>query len=79
VQERDVPGHPQPAAGLVPSGAIDGQHGVRAGSNGSGNFGQVQVHHVGVGERQHEGGTSAAGWTDGAEQIGPGIALIPWC
>src|SRR5215207_3533089 len=77
VQQGDVVGHAQPAAGPVPSGAVDGQHGMGARGDVGADLGQVQVHHVGVGERQHERGASAAGWADRAEQVGPGIALVP--
>jgi hypothetical protein len=39
----------------------------------------MQVHHFGVGERQHEGGSNAAGRADRAQQVCPGVALIPRC
>jgi hypothetical protein len=39
----------------------------------------MQVHHLGVGERQDERGTGAACRADCAEQVGPGIALVAGC
>jgi hypothetical protein len=36
----------------------------------------VELHHVGVGIRQREGGADAAGWADRAEQVGVVIALV---
>ncbi len=69
MQQGDVVGHAQRVAGLVPAGAIDRQHGMRA---VRADLDQVQVHHLGVGERQYESGAGATGRADRANDVGPG-------
>jgi hypothetical protein len=55
----------------VPGGAIDDQHGVRTGRDLRGDLGQVQVHGMRVGVRQHQ---PRAGVARGrAGQIAPKI------
>ena len=76
MQQTDVGGDLQFAAGLMPSGAIEDQHGMRLGGNLTADLLQMQVHRVAVGPRQHPGGADATIGTDGAENIGPSITLI---
>jgi hypothetical protein len=52
---------------------------VRAGCDLGADLGQVQVHRLGVDERQHEGGADATGRADGTEQIRPVVTLIARC
>ena len=79
VQKRDFVRHAQLVPCLVPAGAFDAQQCVRTGGNAGADLGQVQVHHGRVRERQHQDGAGAAGRADGAEQVSPGVALIPKC
>ena len=68
-------------AGDVPSGSVEKQHGVGALGDIARDFVEVKLHHVGVGMRQREGRTDAAGGADRAEQIGVVITLVgglPW-
>ncbi len=56
-----------PVAGLVPAGTIDRQHGMRAGRDVRADLDQVQVHQLGVGERQYQSGAGATGRADRAK------------
>jgi hypothetical protein len=49
---------------------------MRVRGNAGADLGEVQVHHVGIGRRQHQPRARAARWADRAEQVGPGIALV---
>ena len=65
----------------MPSGAIEKQHDVSALSDVARDFGEVRLHHVGVGVGQRERGADASGGADRAKQIGVLIALVgglPW-
>lgn len=62
--------------GLVPSGAVHEDDGVRLGGDVAADLVEVQLHGVGVGLGQHEGGARAAQGTDGAEEIGVLVALV---
>jgi hypothetical protein len=65
----------------MPSGPVEDENGVGALGDVARDFVEVELHHVGVGIRQREGGADAAGWADRAEQIGVVIALVgglPW-
>jgi hypothetical protein len=77
---RDVFGHVE-LAGRVPSGPVEDENGVGAFGDVARDFVEVELHHVGVGVRQGEGRSDAAGGTDRAEQIGVVVALVgglPW-
>ena len=76
VQEGDVVGDAQLVAFLVPAGAVDCEHGVRSGGDIRADLREVEIHHLGVGERQHQRGPDAAGRADRTEDIGPIVALI---
>ncbi len=78
-QQADVLRHLEFAAGLMPAGAVQRKDGVRARGHLGADLGQMQVHRLGVDERQHEGGADPPGGTDGAEQIGPAVTLIARC
>ena len=60
----------------MPSGAVEQQHGVGALGDMAGDFIEMELHGLGVGEGQRKRGPDAAGGTNGAEQIGALIALI---
>ena len=60
----------------VPSGLVEQEHGVRAGRDGGGDLGQVQVHRLGVAARQDERRTLALLRADGTEDVGRSGALI---
>jgi len=60
----------------VPSGLIEDENGVSAGTNFSSDLVDVQLHGFAIAEGQHEGGTDAEFGADGAEQIGRLRALV---
>jgi len=60
----------------VPTGLIEKDHGVAAGSDLPGDFGEMQVHRLGVAGRQDQGGTLAVFRADGAENVGRGGTLV---
>ena len=60
----------------MPAGAVERDDGVRARRDLGADLGEVQVHRLGVDERQHEGGANPSGRADRTEQIGPVVALI---
>jgi hypothetical protein len=60
----------------MPAGLIEEQHGVRAGGDVFGDFGEMQVHRIGVAFGQDEGRALAVLGRDRAENIGRGGALI---
>ena len=64
------------AAGEMPAGLIKEQRGMRAGRDLHGDFGEVQIHRLGVAMGQDESCALAVLRTDGAENIGRGGALI---
>jgi hypothetical protein len=65
--------------GSVPAGLIEQDHRMCARRDSLGDFGEMQAHRRAVAPRQHEGGAGSAGWTDCAEYIGRGGALIVRC
>jgi hypothetical protein len=73
--QRDVGRHDKPIREM-PSGLVDQQHCVRAGRDGDGHLGQMQVHGGDVAAGQHEAGALAEPGADRAEDIGRGCALI---
>src|SRR6202023_3077030 len=79
MQQPDIVRYHRAIALLVPSGAYQRQHGKRPLTDPSADFLQMQVHRFEVGVRQHEPGADAPRRADGAEQVGPLIALIAWC
>ena len=60
----------------MPAGLIDEQRGVRARRDLGGDFGQVQVHRLGVASGHDEGCALAVLGADRAEDIGGGGSLI---
>ena len=62
--------------GCVPAGPIEQQDGVGALGDGAGDLVEVELHRVRVGEGWRQGGTGAAGRTDGAEEVGALVALV---
>ena len=54
----------------MPSGAIEQQHGVGALGDMALDFIEVELHRLGVGVGQGKRRSDAAGWADGAEQVG---------
>ena len=66
--------------GGVPSGLIEQDDGVGAGSHGPGDFGQVQSHRLGGAAGQDQAGALALLWADGAEDIGrAGAPVVRGC
>jgi hypothetical protein len=51
---------------------------VRLGGDGRGDLGEVQVHRLGVGARQHQRGTDPTGRADRAEEVGPLVAGVAY-
>src|SRR4051812_37800604 len=60
----------------MPSGLIEQEHGVFAGSDLGRDLGQVQVHRLGIAARQDERCALPVARADGAEDIGRGGTLI---
>lgn len=69
-------GHFQPPSRLMPAGPVHHEHDVRAGCDAVADLGEVEVHHVGIGEGQHQRCACAARRADRAEQVSPAIALV---
>lgn len=63
----------------VPAGLIEQDDGVFSGGDHGTDLGQLQGHGGGVADGQDEGGPLAVLWTDGAEDVGRGGALIARC
>ena len=74
-QERDIVRNHE-AGREVPSGLVDDERGVLAGGHLGGDFGEVQVHRLGVAGGQDERGSLAIAGADRAEDIGGSGALI---
>ena len=55
----------------MPAGAVEHQNGMGAWRDGAGDLGEVQVHRLGVGVRQDQGGAGGARGADGAEEARP--------
>ena|SRR6478609_201489 len=62
----------------MPAGSIEQQDGVFVRRDFPGDFGQVQVHRLGVAARQNERCALAFFRADGAEDIGRGGTLVTW-
>jgi hypothetical protein len=62
--------------GGVPSGAVEQQDGVRSLGDVAGDFLEMELHRLGVGEGQRERRPDASGGTNSAEEIGALIALV---
>lgn len=60
----------------VPTGLIEKDHGVAAGGDLFGDFGEMQIHRFGVTARQDQGSTFSVFRADGAEYVGRGGALV---
>jgi hypothetical protein len=71
----DVARHVELGGG-VPSGAVEQQDGVGSLGDVAGDFVEMELHRLGVGEGQRERRPDASGGTNGAEEIGALIALI---
>jgi hypothetical protein len=78
MQQPDIVRHHQAIALLVPSSAVQRQHGKRPLRDPLADFLQMQVHCFEVGVRQHEPDADAPRRADGAEQVGPFVTLIAW-
>ena len=72
---RHVRGHRQLRRG-VPTGAIEDENGVRAGGDVGGDFVDVELHRLGVGEGERQGRAFAVSGADRAEQIGIFVVLV---
>src|SRR6202034_1341859 len=55
------------------------EDGVSTGCDALADFGQVQAHQLGVDGRQYKRCSDGPRRADGAEDIGPVMALIAWC
>jgi len=75
VKKRDVDGRFEFAC-RVPSGFIEEEESVRTARDGPPDFVQMLLHGVHVGAGQNERGAGIAGWTDRAEQVSVGAALV---
>ncbi len=70
-QQGEVARHAQAPAGLVPARPIEHQQRMVTEGHGLADLGQVQVHHLAVGERQHQARAHAALGAHRPEQVGP--------
>ena len=75
MQERDVVGDPQLGRD-VPARLVNEQHGMRAGRHCLADLLQLRGHGLCVAVGQDQTRTFALLWADGAEDVGPGSALI---
>ena len=73
--DADIIGHNQ-RVGHMPSGLVHEQYGMSAGRYSSGDFSKMQVHRVGIAERQDEACALAERRADRAKDVGRGGALI---
>jgi hypothetical protein len=73
--DRDIGRDGEPA-GEMPTGLIDEQRGMDAGRDLRGDFGEVQVHRLGVATRHDERRALPLLWADSAENVGRGSALV---
>src|ERR1700674_2109780 len=71
---RDVAGHVELGGG-VPSGAVEQQHGVGALGDVAGDFLEMELHGLGVGDGQRERGPDASGGANGAKEVRAFVAL----
>jgi hypothetical protein len=62
--------------GDVVAGAIEDDRGMCAGTNLPTDLGEMQRHGLAIGDGQDEGGAGATLRTNGAEDVGPLVALI---
>ncbi len=60
----------------MPTGLVDDDDGMCSGSNGDGDFLEMERHGFGVALGQHQCRANAPRWTDGAKDIGRTRALI---
>lgn len=67
MQQGDVVGHAELVSVLMPVCAVDGEERMRAGRHGPADPGQAQVHHLGIGERQHQSSSNATPRADSSE------------
>ena len=63
----------------MPARPVEQHNGVTAWRDVTADLGEMQVHGLAVGHGQNESGTGIARGTDGAEQIGPVVALVARC
>src|SRR5450631_4176225 len=61
----------------MPSGLVDENDGVGSRCDDLGDFGQMQVHRIGIAGRQDQGGSLSMLRADGSEDVGRCGALIP--
>lgn len=76
VQEADVVGDVQSAAGLMPACAVEHDDRMVAGPDVTADLGEVEVHGLAIRVGQDERGADVARGTDRPEQISPIVALI---
>ena len=63
----------------MPPGLIHDHHSMGANCHGSGDFDKVQVHRLGIAERQDKPCALAQGRADRSEDVGRCGSLIMWC
>src|SRR5476649_1380584 len=61
----------------MPSGLVGEKDGMGSRCDRLGDFGQMQVHRLGIAGRQDQGGSLSLLRADGSEDVGRGGALIP--
>ena len=79
MQQTDIVRQAQDPAKLMPACAIQQHDGMCTWCDVTTDLDQMQVHRLGIGFRQDKGGADAAGWADGAKNVGPVVALIARC
>ena len=79
VQQAEVIRQVQPTAELMPAGAIQHDDSMRTRRDPAADLGEMQVHGFGIGLRQHQSRANTARRTNGAEDVGPVVALIARC
>jgi hypothetical protein len=73
--DADILGYDE-RGGHVPPGLIHDHHSMGAKCHGSGDFDKMQVHRIGIAERQDEPCALAKGWADRSKDVGRCGSLI---
>jgi hypothetical protein len=74
--QRDVVGLSSLAVVCDRPGAVEQRHGWAPSATWAGDFLKMELHGLGVGERQRKRGPDASGGTSGAEEVAAFVALI---
>lgn len=60
----------------MPPGPVEQKHGMGAASDGAGDLVEMELHRLGIGKGQRQGGTGAASGADRAEEVDALVSLV---